>query len=849
MPYAATPNRHSNNTGKPMVDYRFSAVIDERISFSPVRDTMLFDTDSAANMRYEVSGTTLIVRDSQNRQVIFDATPELTETMLGLFTPANTRFADGSIWAVGDLSADDTLDSGDNTLDFISNPLLSPAFERNNHVVGLDGNDTINLTGSNGNHMLRGGSGNDTIRSGNGNSTLFGGETFVNPDDGNDTFIVGSGSNVIYGNGGDDAVTFSLITFNGNETRFFGGEGNDTLTADGLLGSVAIYAGPGDDQLSLTNSDNLHTIFGGNGGDTIDLTGSDANLTIIGGDAIADADDGGDAITMGGGASTLYANGGADSVLGAVGSGNQASIFLGAGADEMASRAVSGTYLIHGGPEGDVINLTGHTGNSTIFGGNGIIDRTDGADTIISGTGDTLIYGNAGADEITVRPADGHGATVFGGAGNDTIVAAGGGSSAIYSLHGNTDDDTFQLNFATARPTIHLRDFGTGSNTVEATLSGGNAAGLTVTREATSMTVANGDAERIVMQQFTGNLSEANFVLADASVLLTNFGREASSLNGTDQGDHFIAGDNGDTIIAGAGGDRIIGGSGNDRFEFSTPNFDASDTILGGGGVDVIALDTAGTTIQDFFFQNKTQLEQLLLTGGDYSTNGLILGSSYSNSGIQLLDGSAATAITLDATAMTRGLAMFGSAGDDRINATNHYDIIVAGAGNDTLTGNRGNDVLRGGEGEDVFVYVNPGVEGVDVLDDIDFGTDGTQVDRLQFSAGENNYDLGNNDAVVDGTIITSITNAGANLSEVIILRTVGIREDNIVNALDIINFDVNSSNGVLNVFFNTTLGHAVLYYDTNSAATGGHTHLASFTSITSIAQMNNIDFNDFVFV
>ncbi len=111
--------------------------------------------------------------------------------------------------------------------------------------------------------------------------------------------------------------------------------------------------------------------------------------------------------------------------------------------------------------------LSGDSGADTIFGGVGIVDTTDIADTIYGGLDSDELYGNAGNDVIyggrdVFDPTDssdlaygGKGFdTVYGNAGNDTLFGGGNGfdpldeSDLIYGgagadeLYGNGSSDT-----------------------------------------------------------------------------------------------------------------------------------------------------------------------------------------------------------------------------------------------------------------------------------------------------------------------------------------------------------------------------------------------------------------------
>lgn len=832
-----------------MVAYVFNNIIGQRVSFAPAADTLSFGNLDPRQVSFTVSGETLLVT-TPSGTVTLDATPQYPDTTLGIITTTNFLFSGLGRVVVGDLTIDDTLDGDANTLDFTTHIELVSARSANNLIYGLGGDDTIILTNSAADHLIFGGAGGDTITSGNGDSTLYGGSSIADTADGDDSFIVGSGTNTIYGNAGADAVTFSSVTGAGNLLRFWGGTGADSLTADGSAGNFDINAGPDGDVITLTNATSTNTVYGGAGGDTIDLSGSTGNNTVYGGTSFADSTDLADAITLGSGSDLLYANAGADTVVDSTRSGQTSRIYLGSGADTLTAATASGNLAIYGGTDGDAIDLTGHTGNAIIFGGGSLADSTDGADTITTGAAAAvLIYANSGNDSITVTPGLGQSASIYAGSGNDTISAMPSGGSATLLLRGNSGDDHFALNFSSGTSTAQLLDYGTGDNSMELTLSGGaGAANLTVERNAGQTVLRNGASEQIILGGFTGNFDSTNFVLSNGSVLLTNSDATAATLTGTDNNDQLIAGSNGDTLVAGAGNDILTGGSGADRFSFVTANFDQNDTVTGGAGLDTLLLTTPGTAITDSFFANKTGLEILKLDSGDFGTAGITLGTNSGTAGIFAVDAASATDVTANLSASSRGILYIGATDTDSVLGSGFSDAIDGKAGNDTITGGLGGDILQGGDGEDVFVYTTGAIEGGDTIRDFDFGTDGTTVDSLQFTAAAG-FNLGNLDTIVDGAIINTVTSAGANGTELVILKTIGVATADITATLDIINANVADNRGALNVFFDTTRGQAFLYYDINGSASGGHVQMIVFENITTLAGLDAVDFNDFSFV
>lgn len=834
-----------------VVTYSFDGVLGQQVSFNPSVDLLLIENGNATQFTFTTQATTLTVRGPQGF-VILDATPLLTKTDFGVLTPANIRFSDGSVVAVGDLTTNDTLDSGNNAINFVTNTSLNGALNKNNQIFGLDGADAIDLTGSGANHLIFGGKGADTITSGNGNSTLYGGQSSSDTTDGSDTFIIGSGSNVIYGNAGADLVSFSNVTGLTNTLTFYGGLGADSITATSSSGTFEIYGGPDSDQIRLVNGSGNSTIYGGLGTDTIDMSGSIGNHTIYGGNGEVDAADGNDVITLGSGNTLLYANGGADVITANASAGRTATLYLGAGADSLTSAAAAGNYVIFGGSGSENINLTNHTGNATIYGGGGQFDAGDGADTIVgSSSGNNIIFGNGGADVITVRPGNGQSATVYGGAGNDTISATPGHSSATTVLFGHSGIDQFNVNFSSASATVRIADFGTEADKIGVTLSGGaGATSLEYNLTDTTTTFTRSlTGERIIFDNFTGNFGANQFILGDKSVVLTNFNAAAASLAGTAFSDFIMAGNSGDSIAAGAGADKLIGGLGNDTFVFKTAEFTLDDVVSAGGGTDILTLETPGTAIIDDAFRNVSGVETLKLASGDFGTNGITLGSLASAAGIRTVDASGASKVLATLTGMQQGVTYNGGTDVDSITGSNNNDVIDGKAGNDVMIGNRGNDTLTGGAGSDIFIYNTGTIEGIDIITDMDFGTSTTSVDKLRFSSGSAAYNLGNQDTILDGAIINSITSAGAQGTEIIILRDVGIATANIRASLDIINADASALRGILNIFYDTTLGHVVMYYDGNGSQSGSQAELLKFTSLTSLSDMGKVDFTDFSFV
>jgi Ca2+-binding RTX toxin-like protein len=83
---------------------------------------------------------------------------------------------------------------------------------------------------------------------------------------------------------------------------------------------------------------------------------------------------------------------------------------------------------------------------------------------------------------------------------------------------------------------------------------------------------------------------------------------------------------------------------------------------------------------------------------------------------------------------------MSGGSGNDIMSGNNGVDVVVGNAGNDTLNGDAGNDALipglgsdvaNGGRGNDLFLAIQPSVLGGDNFTDVDFFNGGAGDDTL----------------------------------------------------------------------------------------------------------------------
>lgn len=555
-----------------------------------------------------------------------------------------------------------------------------------------------------------------------------------------------SGDNTIRGTAFDDA----LNGFAGDD-NLNGGAGTDTVEYDrehlsgGTLGIVANLAS-GTVTDTFGDTDTLTSIENVTGSGFADTIAGDANAnTLIG-------NDGDDMLTGGAGNDILSDGAGDDTVL------------AGAGNDTLNVGTGNDTY--NGGTEIDTLveDLTGQTAQSFVVelnlntgdhgqqgdaqnrdtiiaienytligdfnsvvtgnGGANVFTTSFGSDTISAAAGDDVVRSGSGDDTV-----DGGGGAdqLYGEQGNDTLIG-GFANDLLFGGSGNDDlsggDSNDQLFGGSG---ADIMDGGNGSDvffidafdTVTDTGASGydkaqiNAgAGVSVTLTGWS------GVERV--NGFTGNDTVDGSSLTGDILLFGSDGNDA--LTGGAGNDVLIGGNGDDTLIGGAGDDQLLGNAGNDTFE-------------GGAGNDVFFVGETGDVVTD----GGADFDKVVVT----DTNGITLsiGAWLNVERINGLTGDD----TIDATGMSTGIIMSGSAGNDILTGGTGDDTFYGGADNDTLMGQQGadaligasgddrldggagNDFYLGGAGADVFVWTNG--FGQDVVKDYIDGTD-----RLDFT-------------------------------------------------------------------------------------------------------------------
>ncbi|WP_081847031.1 Hint domain-containing protein [Thioclava indica] len=526
---------------------------------------------------------------------------------------------------------DDTLsgDAGDDTLS---------GGQGDDSLSGDDGADS--LSGDAGDDTVTGGAGNDTIDGGTGADSLVGG-------DDRDVFNVGSaadgsGDSIDGSEGGDDYDTLDLT--GAGPVRV-----ESSVTATDPVTGVSTYAGTVsflDDNgntvgtLQFENIENIVTdgdgiVEGTDGDDLIDYdyTGDPQGDMIDHGDAILPHDTPNDDIVeAGAGNDTVDAGLGDDLVYGGTGndllngdSGND-TLYGEAGNDTL--NGGSGDDSLNGGSGNDLLN--GDSGNDTLIGesGNDTLNGGAGNDSLIGGNGNDLAEGGDGNDYINTSGSDGQPDlafpggwsadpnpnndldTVYGGAGNDTIIT---GDDADY-VDGGTGNDVIDSGIdadtvfggdgndvITSGEGSDSVDGGDGNDTIYGGLGPSYPDILNVPNDSSIYPDPVTDNGMDTLSGGAGNdviygEDDDDLIHGGTGNDMLDGGIDNDTLFGDAGNDTLKGGQGDDTLNGGTGNDSVSGGDDRDLFVVGSAEDGAGDTLDGGeGGDDFDTLDLTGS--------------------------------------------------------------------------------------------------------------------------------------------------------------------------------------------------------------------------------------------------------------
>ena len=278
--------------------------------------------------------------------------------------------------------------------------------------------------------------------------------------------------------------------------------------------------------------------------------------------------------------------------------------------DQFDSNLYQPYDLAVGVTTGDLLRIEGNTGGRIDF-----TSWNSGSVKIGASTATFInverVYGSGGNDvvrakDITVSGPDGHGISIFSGAGHDSIV----GSNFADLLDGGAGNDTIYAgagdDFVNASPGNDLIYGGAGNDNIRWGV------GSTFDLDPGNDTIYGGDGNDLINvwvtvgnawgQKVEGASVEILRVFEDSSMNLDAYVKSASGisklyaqrfeLGWTHEGDDTVSGANANNISDAGfhwntrwGDDILIGSNGNDTLEGG----DGADTITGGAGDDLIS--------------------------------------------------------------------------------------------------------------------------------------------------------------------------------------------------------------------------------------------------------------------
>ncbi|WP_419895987.1 hypothetical protein [Roseomonas sp. USHLN139] len=552
------------------------------------------------------------------------------------------------------------------------------------NVNGTNFDDTI--IGDRFNNVLRGGDGNDVLHGNKGDDTLDGGagDNILNGGTGNDL--------VSYANSAATRVTF--VTTDSTLQRYDSAPnlmGTDTLISiERLVGTnnladeinasyettralkvnltTGTLALTGAATMSVTGFENVH------GGALADeIIGSAANNTLLGGggnDQISGLDgndflqgqDGNDVLLGGAGNDVLDGGLGNDSLDG--GDGND---ILAGGAGDDVLFGGGGDNLLDGGEGIDTVDYSAFKSGRTVdlalgfSSGGGVNDTLTNIENINAGRRDDILIGNSGANRITA------------GSGND-IITGGLGADALY---GEKGDDIFILNSAAEFAVGEIISGGSDYDTIRF---------ATTTAETLTLTSLVTSVEELQISDANGLTTGTLAINVDARGLSAGWGIKlvgndgANELWGNNDGVNTLLGGGGNDILHGGDlADTLSGGAGNDTLYGGAGN----DILAGGEGADILdggdGIDTA-----------------------DYSGSQLAVSVNLQDL-VQGIGGA-------EGDQLINIENVIGSTGNDFIRGNSVANVLVGGLGDDDLQGFAGDDILEGGVGADTLT----GGDGID---------------------------------------------------------------------------------------------------------------------------------------
>ncbi|WP_424942059.1 Hint domain-containing protein [Aliiroseovarius crassostreae] len=629
-------------------------------------------------------------------------------------------------------------------------------------IIGSDHDDTLlgydgqSLTGdlaTDYTNIFDGGAGDDYIDGRGGDDILRGGA-----DD--DTLVAGAGDDQLFGDGGDDVFDvdagFGSDTIVGGET---GETAGDTLDASSMSDNIALdlsangasdpesgTLSAGGDTLTFSEIENVHL---GSGDDTATGSSGDDNVDLGAGNDSAQGGAGNDTLEGGDGADTLLGQQGDDSLSG--GDGNDTmGVYV---APVMPELIANGSF------EDGTHSANGVDGLNNWFNIAGSPDSADDGTSAESwnpshagsdGTGYITMWSDTNAPNETM--------------GQTLGAPLEEGKTYSFTFDAYSSDYVNGQWFTAVDKPVNFEILDQDGNVLGTAVVQG-----TSYEEYEIQFVAPAGVTGIQLrpnQSPDATMTYPSVVLDDVSLtevpeVPTGIGAGNDTMDGGAGDDLIHGGDGNDSLLGGTGADTIDGGADADTIVGGS----GADDLSGGAGDDDISVggaDTAsGGTGDDVFTLDTTDLSgdvTAIIDGGSDGTDGHPDGPENGDEG-DVLDLSAAPGgVDITFTADPEDGTVDGLDGDaspditfeeiEKVIATGQDDVIdgsattsgidvVAGDGQDAITGGTGTDTIDAGAGADT-VDAGGGNDVIDLGQDPNNpGTPDGDVDRLVFEDGD----------------------------------------------------------------------------------------------------------------
>lgn len=595
------------------------------------------------------------------------------------------------------------------------------------NLLGSDGSDT--LTGDAGDNVIDGGAGSDVLDGGDGIDTLSlasltvnrGNYIYVSMIDGytqqltggNPSFdefknfenVIGSqfsdyiegttGSNRLEGAESNDV----LAGYGGGDT-LDGGEGNDTVGYHDFHGAgAAVVANLSDQSQNAGGALGDHYISienleGAAGDDILAGDAEDNYLDGAAGDDLLAGGDGADYLDAGQSDDVLVGGAGGDAMIG--GDGYDTVSYADAASGVAMELGSWTSYNAGGGDaEGDYLKsiekIVGSSFDDVLF------DYGRTGTDLIGGDGNDEFHVQIRYDRTNDLPFE----TIAGGAGSDTVVFEPYG---IYSGYTSTGEG------------------------VDVDLQNG-----TVGRDATGLTLSG-------IENVMGGRAY-DTIYGDAGTNTLGGGEADDQLYGRDGDDTLQGGNGSDLLVGGTGADQLDGGDDDDTVDYSASTAGvivdlAAGTGAGGDaeGDTLVSIEkVVGSAFDDVLTASATGSTLTGGAGSDQLVGGagndtLIGGDTLGDDAADIIDGGAGFDAVLyygnldshidlsGATANTGNAAgdvirdvelLLSGAGNDTLIGTADANLIDAGGGDDTIVATAGKDIYAGSFGFDTVTYAD----------------------------------------------------------------------------------------------------------------------------------------------